>query len=550
MRLGLELKNIMKHGIVLRRGLSARFLLTAFGVAALATACGDGDPEPNPNTGGTAGVAGKTGSSGSGGSTAGRGGSTGGGDMSVGGSEAGTPGTSGSGGSTAGTDAGGTPAEGGMGGEPTGEPGGAGGEGGAPPTEPVPGLLFGDDYADGVTFAPFNGSTNDMSIDSSTAHSGSASLKVVVPAGNYTGGALVSAAQDLSTYNAVSFWAKASVAKVLDVVGTGDNAVTKVHGLERKGISLTTEWQRFVVPLPDPSLLTAETGLFHFAEGGENYTLWLDDVQYVTLEGLAAPVVALTPATANIAPNGTYPVASPSVTFTVDAAAIVVEAAPAWFEFISANEAIATVDGNIVTGEAEGSTEVTAELHGVAATGKITVNVAVPAVPAVAAADPTNLPEDVISLFSETFTNKPVTTWRTDWSAGSLTTPDLLIGANAIKSYTSLNYVGVDYTGTIDATEMTHLHVDVWLPITDTFKVKLVDFGPDGVYNDPSFPGKDDKEFEVAKTGLATKTWVPLEFALADYTGLTNGRAHLAQMVIAAGVGLPTVYFDNVYFHK
>ncbi len=44
----------------------------------------------------------------------------------------------------------------------------------------------------------------------------------------------------------------------------------------------TTDWQQFTVTPTDPSLLSANTGLFHFAEGSDEgaYTIWIDEVTY------------------------------------------------------------------------------------------------------------------------------------------------------------------------------------------------------------------------------------------------------------------------------
>jgi hypothetical protein len=79
------------------------------------------------------------------------------------------------------------------------------------------------------------------------------------------------------------------------------------------------------------------------------------------------------------------------------------------------------------------------------------------------------------------------------------------------------------------------------------FKVKLVDFGANGV-----FGGGDDVEHELTFTAattpaLATGGWVSLEIPLSSFTGLTT-RAHLAQLIISGD--LRTVYVDNVVLHK
>jgi ABC-type uncharacterized transport system YnjBCD substrate-binding protein len=80
-------------------------------------------------------------------------------------------------------------------------------------------VVFTDAYASGVSFVAFGGSTNLLAVDNTEYYNGTASLKISVPAGGYTGGAFQSSTPlNLTSYNAVSFWAKASAAKTLNVV--------------------------------------------------------------------------------------------------------------------------------------------------------------------------------------------------------------------------------------------------------------------------------------------------------------------------------------------
>ncbi|MCB0806976.1 MAG: hypothetical protein KDC05_14355, partial [Bacteroidales bacterium] len=112
--------------------------------------------------------------------------------------------------------------------------------------------------------------------------------------------------------------------------------------------------------------------------------------------------------------------------------------------------------------------------------------------PAVAAPTPTQDPGDVISMFSDAYTDVPVDTWLTVWSSGTL--EDVSIAGNPTKKYSSLNFAGIETTGAnlIDVTGMTHFHIDIWSPDNNDFKVKLVDFGADGL-----FGGGDDTEHEI-----------------------------------------------------
>ena len=161
-----------------------------------------------------------------------------------------------------------------------------------------------------------------------------------------------------------------------------------------------------------------------------------------------------------------------------------------------------------------------------------------------AAPAPTLAASKVISMFSDSYTNVAVDTWRTSWSNATLT--DLNISGNATKKYSALDFVGIEATTTpINATTMTHFHTDVWSADFTEFKIKLVDFGANG-----QFGGGDDKEHEITIPSPAKGTWVSLDIPLSSFTGLTTS-AHIAQLIyVGSPSGNNTVYIDNVYFHN
>lgn len=161
--------------------------------------------------------------------------------------------------------------------------------------------------------------------------------------------------------------------------------------------------------------------------------------------------------------------------------------------------------------------------------------------PTVAAPTPTVNSAKVISLFSNAYTNVGVDIWRTSWS--NATYEAVQIAGNDTKKYSNLVFVGVETTGAnlINATAMTHFHLDVWTPDMTTFKVKLVDFGANGV-----FGGGDDVEHELTFNPTLSG-WNSLDIPLINFTGLTT-RAHMAQYVFS-GAPAGTVFIDNVYFY-
>jgi hypothetical protein len=170
-----------------------------------------------------------------------------------------------------------------------------------------------------------------------------------------------------------------------------------------------------------------------------------------------------------------------------------------------------------------------------------------PAVPEIAAPTPTQLQENVVSLYSNAYTDVTVDTWSAEWDQAEVA--DIQIEGNDTKLYTSLVFAGIEFTSqTIDATDMTHFSMDVWTPDSTAdpavFKVKLVDFGADGAWG-----GGDDVEDELIfdENVMDTAAWVSLDIPLTDFAGLTT-TGHLAQMIISGDPN--TVYIDNIYFYN
>jgi|GEM_PF-1119641 len=429
---------------------------------------------------------------------------------------------------------------------------------------PVSGAVFSDDYAPGVSFVTFGG-TGAPVVDTTEHHTGTASLRIDVPATGWTGGALVTGlAQSMKTRNALTFWAKASQAATLNVVGLGDDASGNTgYKAESEKTPLTTDWVKYIIPIPAPDMVMANTGLFHFAEGSEEgaYSIWLDDIQYETLP--STDITSPTEATIDWSPVsvevGKTQVVSASGTVTYTLPVLpnggkLTKVGTKYFTLISSDTAVATVDSGVVTGVSKGTATLTAQFGALTVAGSATVTVT--SGPTTAPPRPTVDPAKVISLLSKAYTNVPVDTWAASWSNGNAgaNLTELAIGGDAIKKYSKLQYIGIEFTGAheIDATGMTYLHMDIWTPEITDFHVKLVDFGADTIYS----PAVDDTAFEFAVNATSTPAltgqnqWVSLDIPLANFTGMN--LKHLAQMVLVGATpwGAGSVYVDNVYFHN
>jgi hypothetical protein len=163
--------------------------------------------------------------------------------------------------------------------------------------------------------------------------------------------------------------------------------------------------------------------------------------------------------------------------------------------------------------------------------------------PTVPAATPTKVSADVISLFSNAYTNVTVDTWRTSWSSATLT--DIQIVGNDTKKYSGLDFVGIEtITSQININSMDLFEFDVWTPNSTSFRFKIVDFGANG-----AFGGGDDVEHETTVVPTLNG-WNHIAVPLSSMTGLTT-KSNIAQLIFASSpAGTSVVYIDNVMFSK
>lgn len=422
-------------------------------------------------------------------------------------------------------------------------------------TDPI---VFIDKFGSGVDFQAFMGSDLDaLSQDASGGRGSSNALKVTVPGpGAFAGGAFVTyVVRDLSGYDALTFYARASRRDTLDIVGLGnDNTGTSKYEASWSTIPLDTIWVKYVVPIPLPARLKSEQGLFYFADavsqGNTEYQVWFDDVKFESVSAgtISDPRPSMTTEILTPFVGQVVSVKGVQTIFNVGGTDQTIKHFPGYFTFASSDEEVAAiVDGQIrVVGV--GTATMTAKLGTVDVAGTVTLNTT--AAPTVAAPTPTVPAGDVISLFSNApgYVNVPVDTWAAPWDGASREVADFKIAGDDVKVYTNLIFAGIEFvSNTIDGTAMTHFHMDIWVPDGTQFKVKVVDFGADGTWGGAP-DSEDELTFNASSTPpLVAQNWVSLEMPLASFTRLTS-RAHLAQMVISGDTR--TVFVDNVYFHK
>lgn len=435
-----------------------------------------------------------------------------------------------------------------------------------PASYPVIPEVFIDGFSSGLDYAAFGNSVvtafdieNDVTYNNSSASMRFEVPDVNDPRGSYVGGVFyTSGGRDLREFDALTFWVKASQPATLDVVGFGNDLGDSKYLASLSALPVNSNWTKIIIPIPDPSRLRAEKGMLYLAEGPENgrgYTLWIDEVKFEKL-GIAPhrmPTINNGQIITLSKENGEdFDITGLTTTFNLPTgASIAVGTAPGYYEFTSSNPAVATVNelGRVSVLTA-GTTTLTATMGGVNCTGSTNLTSTGASVrPTVAAPTPTRPANQVISLFSNAYTNVPVDTWNPYWQFSTAVETFMQIAGDDVIRYRSLNFVGIEFVSQqINATSMTHFHIDVWTPdntaLPKQFKVLLVDFGANGVYG-----GGDDSSHELTFTSptLSSQNWISLDIPLSSFTGLTS-RTRLSQLVLSGD--LPTIYIDNVYFYN
>lgn len=423
--------------------------------------------------------------------------------------------------------------------------------------------VFIDTFSSGLNYAAFGGSdVKAFDVDTQVKYSGTTSMKIAVPdygspEGAYAGGTFfTTVGRDLSDYNALTFWVKATQSANIDVLGFGNDLGENKYQVSLTGVAVNTNWKKIIIPIPDASKLKMERGMFFYSEGPENgkgYTFWIDEVKFEKIGSISyqsATIFNGDDKTATSFVGVKNVVDGLTANFSMPNGTVqAVNVTPYYFNFISSNPSVATVDGvgNVNT-IAAGNSTITATLGNNTAKGSLVINSngAYTHAPT-----PTQDASKVISLFSDKYTNTVVDYYNGYWAPYQTTqSSDFQVDGDHVLNYTNFNFVGIQMSSpTINISSMSHLHLDVYLPNAvpagATFKIQVIDFGADGAYG-----GNDDKTGETTVTAptLQAQKWVSLDIPVTALNGLTT-KAHIGQVVFV-GTNITNFYADNIYFYN
>ena len=423
--------------------------------------------------------------------------------------------------------------------------------------------VFIDGFSGGLEYLPFAGSKlNAFTVDNETTYKGSASMRFDVPNVGDPDGSFAGAifpdngGRDLSGYDALTFWAKATQPGTINEIGYGNYFGENKYLVTLPNLQLTTNWKKYIIPFPDASKLTIEKGMFWYAEGPEDdkgYTFWIDELQFEKLGTLAQSKPAIFDGLAIIQDAFiNIPIELTGLTQTFNAASgenITVVAAPSYFDFKSSDIEVARVSElGVVSVVNIGEAVITATLGDVATTGSLTINArgSFDFAPTPPVRDPGN----VISIFSNAYNNVPVDYYNGFFAPFQTTqggAPPIDVNGDLVINYTDLNFVGIGTfqdVATVNATEMTHLHVDIKV----NEAISSGDFITLQLLNSV---GNNETSGSVTfnTDTFITDQWISLDIPLSDFVGLGD-RSQLGLLFFISDATISDIFVDNIYFYK
>jgi hypothetical protein len=147
----------------------------------------------------------------------------------------------------------------------------------------------------------------------------------------------------------------------------------------------------------------------------------------------------------------------------------------------------------------------------------------------VAAPTPTQVAGDVISVFSNTYTDLAGTNFNSFSNGTSFSQFSPVVG-NPTLQYSNFIYQGITFASLIDGSAMETLHIDVWTPDCTSLDIYML----------------DDTAPEQKVTVTPTLSgWNSYDIPLSSFSSLS--KTNLKEFKF---VGSGTIYLDNIFFWK
>lgn len=156
--------------------------------------------------------------------------------------------------------------------------------------------------------------------------------------------------------------------------------------------------------------------------------------------------------------------------------------------------------------------------------------------PTTAAPIPTQAEVNVISIFSDTYTDVASTNFNPGWGQSTIQSIEDIVGNPTLK-YDNFNYQGTILGSIQDLSGMEFMHIDMW-----TSNATAVSVFPISVATG---------EKSVALT-IEASEWKSYDIPLTEFTDQGLSMADIKELKFdgQSGVTPSTIYLDNIYFYK
>lgn len=414
-------------------------------------------------------------------------------------------------------------------------------------------------------YFPFGDAKPDVfSVDMKEGFESNASIRIDVPnntdpTGTYAGAIfrVDGAGRNLSGYDALTFYVKASTGTKLGDVGYGIDYLGDKYKVSIQNVNVGTNWSKVIIPIPDPSKLVNERGVFWFAAGtqgtnGSGYVLWFDEIRFEKLGTVGKPTSTILDgqtSTVKAFIGSTISVTGLDHIYNLtNGQDVKVVSTAAYYNFTSSNPTVATVnDKGVVSVLATGTAEITASIGGVPTKGKIIVDCKgdLPGAPT-----PTRLPADVKSIFSDAYTNATESNFTPGFGGSTTLTEILTTSTGKVAQYSNNNYTGIMFVeNPVNASTLGFLHIDAYVEsAATTIGIQIRDIGADKTINtdvNTGNPTGDDKDLRTNLTGFQAGVWKSFDIPLNG--AILNQKGNLGAIIITGG---PNFILDNIYFYK
>jgi hypothetical protein len=151
---------------------------------------------------------------------------------------------------------------------------------------------------------------------------------------------------------------------------------------------------------------------------------------------------------------------------------------------------------------------------------------------------PSRNASNVISIYSNAYTNIPNVNYNPFWNqSGFANASEITINGDDIRSYTNMNYQGIDFNSNRNVSSLDSVHFDIWSSNCSSIGITLVASG--------------SGEREVTRA-LNLNTWNSIDIALSDYSSQGNfplTAIFQFKFVAKLPAVAADVWVDNMYFY-